>query len=88
MSYAEYKRINASLDDDNELYKNPRNLASSTIRLAPEKEMEHREIWFHAFKLVHTEEELDEITFEIKCFFWKKQALQPQNMYYAMSKTC
>lgn len=72
MSYAEYKRINASLDDDNELYKNPRNLASSTIRLAPEKEMEHREIWFHAFKLVHTEEELDEITFENQMLFLEK----------------
>ena len=72
MSYAEYKRINASLDDDDELYKNPRNLASSTIRLAPEKEMEHREIWFHAFKLVHTEEELDEITFENQMLFLEK----------------
>lgn len=72
MSYAEYERINASLDDDDELYKNPRNLASSTIRLAPEKEMEHREIWFHAFKLVHTEEELDEITFENQMLFLEK----------------
>ena len=72
MSYAEYERINASLDDDDELYKNPRNLASSTIRLAPEKEIEHREIWFHAFKLVHTEEELDEITFENQMLFLEK----------------
>lgn len=72
MSYAEYERINSSLDDDDELYKNPRNLASSTIRLAPEKEMEHREIWFHAFKLVHTEEELDEITFENQMLFLEK----------------
>lgn len=72
MSYAEYERINASLDDDDELYKNPRNLASSTIRLAPETEMEHREIWFHAFKLVHTEEELDEITFENQMLFLEK----------------
>lgn len=72
MSYAEYERINASLDDDDALYKNPRNLASSTIRLAPEKEMEHREIWFHAFKLVHTEEELDEITFENQMLFLEK----------------
>lgn len=72
MSYAEYNRINATLDEDDELYKNPRNLASSTIRLSREKEMEHREIWFHAFKLVHTEEELDEITFENQMLFLEK----------------
>lgn len=70
MSYAEYNRINATLDDD-DLYKNPRNLASSTIRLSPEKEMGHREIWFHAFKLVHTDE-LNKMTFENQMLFLEK----------------
>lgn len=54
MSYSEFERVNSSLPEDVEHYKNPRNLANSTINLTAEKEMEHREIWFHAFKLVHS----------------------------------
>ena len=47
MSYSEFERVNSSLPEDVEHYKNPRNLANSTINLTAEKEMEHREIWFH-----------------------------------------
>lgn len=54
MSYNEFERVNSSLPEDVEHYKNPRNLANSTINLTAEKEMEHREIWFHAFKLVYS----------------------------------
>lgn len=55
MSYVEFERVNAALPPDVIPYKNPRNLANSTVNLTAEKEMENREIWFHAFKLVHFE---------------------------------
>ena len=55
MSYKEFERVNNALPSDVEPYKNPRNLANSTVSLDAEKELEHREIWFHAFKLVYNE---------------------------------
>ena len=57
MSYKEFERVNNALPSDVEPYKNPRNLANSTVSLDAEKELEHREIWFHAFKLVYNESE-------------------------------
>lgn len=55
MSYKEFERVNAELPDDAIPYKNPRNLANSTVSLEAKKKVEGREIWFHAFKLVHLE---------------------------------
>lgn len=55
MSYAEFKRINASLSEE-EQYKNPRNLANATIMLLDSNEMRKREIWFNAFNLVYMDE--------------------------------
>lgn len=55
MSYAEFKRINASLSEE-EQYKNPRNLANATIMLLDSNEMRKREIWFNAFNLVYMNE--------------------------------
>lgn len=57
MSYKEFERVNAELPDDVIPYKNPRNLANSTVSLEAKKKVEGREIWFHAFKLVHVEED-------------------------------
>ena len=57
MSYKEFERVNAELPDDVIPYKNPRNLANSTVSLEAKKKVEGREIWFHAFKLVHIEED-------------------------------
>lgn len=56
MSYEEFERINAELPAKGEPYKNPRNLASSTVKLLDSKEMSRREIWFHAFKIVSVED--------------------------------
>lgn len=63
MSYEEFERVNNNLPDNAELYKNPRNLANATVSLTEEKQLEHREIWFHAFKLVHIEEPMANRTF-------------------------
>lgn len=54
MSYDEFNRINSNLPDNIEPYANPRNLANATIQLSIDKQLEHREIWFHAFKLIRT----------------------------------
>lgn len=53
MSYEEFERINSELSD--EPYKNARNLANATVQLQEGKNMENREIWFHAFKLVYAD---------------------------------
>ena len=56
MSYEEFNRVNESLPEGEEPYKNPRNLANATIQLLDSKEMAKRELWFHAFKLVHADD--------------------------------
>lgn len=63
MSYDEFNRINSELPENATPYENPRNLANATVSLAAEKKMEHREIWFHAFKLVYTTEPIVNPTF-------------------------
>ncbi len=51
MSYSEFNRINSQLSAE-EQYKNPRNLANSTISLLDSREMAQREICFYAFNMV------------------------------------
>lgn len=55
MSYAEFERINSSLPEEAEHYKNPRNLATATIQLLDSAETSKRKISFRAFKLVHSD---------------------------------
>ena len=52
MNYTEFERINSLLPDTVEKYKNPRNLASGTIRQLDSILMKEREINFYAFNLV------------------------------------
>lgn len=52
MTYSEFKRINAMIPEETEKYKNPRNLASGTIRQLDSSLMKDREINFFAFTLV------------------------------------
>jgi len=56
MSYAEFNRINSLLQDE-EKYKNPRNLANATISMLDSREMSKREIWLQAFNLVKIAED-------------------------------
>ena len=56
MSYNDFEIINATLSVE-EQYKNPRNLASATVRAQKGKNMFDRPIWFHAFKLVSFQNE-------------------------------
>lgn len=52
MTYSEFERINNSISSEVEKYKNPRNLANSTISLLDSREMRIREIQFFAFCMV------------------------------------
>lgn len=52
MTYSEFNRINAMIPEETEKYKNPRNLASGTIRQLDSSLMKDREINFFAFTLV------------------------------------
>lgn len=57
ISYPDFERINAELEE-NEVYSNPRNLASGTLGLDETrgKEVEERGLFFKAFTLVYIDE--------------------------------
>lgn len=56
MTYSEFERVNAAQPID-QRYKNPRNLASGTMRALDTSILEEREIEFHPFTLVSVEGE-------------------------------
>lgn len=60
MSYEEFDRINSGIEDEEEQYANPRNLANATITMQDSAEMKKRKIQFFAFKLVHMDDPLPE----------------------------
>ena len=55
MSFKEFERINRELEEGEEEYKNPRNLANATITISDSRKMRKRKIQFFAFKLVYAE---------------------------------
>lgn len=59
MTYSEFERINSNLEEGEEEYSNPRNLASSTITMK-EPGLKGRKVMFKAFKLVHMEPAADD----------------------------
>lgn len=54
ITFTEFERINSSLDED-EAYKNPRNLCSGTVRQLNSKVASDRNVMFYAFTLVRAE---------------------------------
>ena len=60
ISYPEFDRINAAIEDPDEKYANPRNLAAGTLGLDAKRleEVRQRGVLFNAFTLVYTEEDL------------------------------
>lgn len=56
ISYTDFAMINDMIEDDDEKYANPRNLASGTLNLDDPAEVKERHVSFHAFTLVHTDE--------------------------------
>lgn len=58
ISYTDFAQINDMIEDDDEKYANPRNLASGTLNLVDPAEVKARHVVFHAFTLVHMDEPL------------------------------
>ena len=54
ITFTEFNRINSALNDD-EVYKNPRNLCSGTVRQLNSKIAADRNVMFYAFTLVYAE---------------------------------
>ena len=57
MKFSEFERINSLVPETEAKYKNPRNLASSTVRMLDSRESREREIHVSAFDLVYTDNE-------------------------------
>lgn len=56
ITYSQYEKINRALQEGNK-YKNPRNLASGSVRQLDSKESARRHIVFKVFELVYAEDE-------------------------------
>lgn len=58
ISYSDFDTINAMIEDDDEKYANPRNLASGTLNLDDIEAVKQRRVHFYAFTLVYIEDEI------------------------------
>ena len=56
ISYSDFAAINDMIEDEDEKYANPRNLASGTLNLDDVEEVKNRRVHFYAFTLVHLDE--------------------------------
>ena len=56
ISYSDFEQINDMIEDDDEKYANPRNLASGTLNLDDLEEVKRRHVNFYAFTLVHMDD--------------------------------
>ncbi len=58
ISYTDFEAMNDLIEDDDEKYANPRNLAAGTLNLEDPQAVAERHVCFHAFTLVHTDDEI------------------------------
>ena len=56
ISYSDFAVINDMIEDEDEKYANPRNLAAGTLNLDDAEEVKNRRVHFYAFTLVHMDE--------------------------------
>ena len=56
ISYSDFAIINDMVEDEDEKYANPRNLAAGTLNLDDVEEVKNRRVHFYAFTLVHMDE--------------------------------
>lgn len=59
ISYTDFEMINVIIEDDNEKYANPRNLASGTLGLDDAEKVKERHVHFYAFTLVYIEDDIN-----------------------------
>lgn len=74
MTYSEFERINQELPPEDQ-YKNARNLANATLSMLDSREMRKRELWFYAFKLVHSDQKMIPETFSTQMLFMANQGI-------------
>lgn len=58
ISYTDFAMINDMIEDDDEKYANPRNLASGTLSLDDPDKVKERHVCFYAFTLVYLEDDI------------------------------
>ena len=58
ISYTDFASLNDTIEDDDEKYANPRNLASGTLALDDPEKVRERHVHFNAFTLVYLDEPL------------------------------
>lgn len=58
ISYTDFELINDTIEDDDEKYANPRNLASGTLSLDDPWKVKERHVHFYAFALVYLEDDM------------------------------
>ena len=58
ISYTDFELINDTMEDEDEKYANPRNLASGTLSLDDPEKVKERHVHFNAFTLVYVEDEI------------------------------
>lgn len=56
ISYSDFAIINDMVEDEDEKYANPRNLAAGTLNLDDIEEVKNRRVHFYAFTLVHMDD--------------------------------
>jgi DNA ligase (NAD+) len=59
ISYTDFDLLNDMIEDADEKYANPRNLAAGTLNLDDPAEVKARRVHFHAFTLVYTQEDIN-----------------------------
>ncbi|WP_022748539.1 NAD-dependent DNA ligase LigA [Lachnobacterium bovis] len=59
ISYTDFNNINDMIEDDDEKYANPRNLASGSLNLDNPEEVKKRHVEFNAFTLVHIDDAIN-----------------------------
>jgi DNA ligase (NAD+) len=59
ITYTDFAMINDTIEDADEKYANPRNLAAGTLNLDDAEEVAARKVHFYAFTLVHIDEPLN-----------------------------
>ncbi len=58
ISYTDFEMLNDMIEDKDERYANPRNLASGTLSLEDAEEVKTRRVHFYAFTLVYREDDI------------------------------
>lgn len=70
ISYSEFNKINEKIPEIENKYKNPRNLASGTVRQLDSRIAAERNVCFKAFELVKfNEEDIDKSEFDTNSFY-------------------